>query len=49
MNQQCFQTSAWYHGMTLAERIASLHTVPAKTLNVEVNAELAQRQMQRWR
>jgi type 2 lantibiotic biosynthesis protein LanM len=49
MNQQCFETYAWYHGIPLAERIASLHTVPAKTLNVEVNAELAQRRMQRWR
>jgi type 2 lantibiotic biosynthesis protein LanM len=49
MNQKCFQTSAWYQAVTLTERIASLHATPDKMLNVEVNSELAQRRMQRWR
>jgi type 2 lantibiotic biosynthesis protein LanM len=48
MTQPCFQSSAWFHALTLSERIASLHT--AKYLpNVKTNADLAQRRMQRWR
>ena len=40
MNQQSFQIPAWTTTITLVERIASLHTDRAKTLNVQVNADL---------
>ncbi len=49
MNLQYFQSSAWYHAITLTERIASLHTTSDKTLNVKVNSKLAQQKIQRWR
>lgn len=49
MNQAYFQAADWYHGITLKERIASLPSVRTQVLNVEVNAELAQRRMQRWK
>ncbi len=49
MNQKYFQASAWFHGMTLTERITSLKATSDKKLNVEVNSELAQKRMQRWR
>lgn len=49
MNSPYFQTFAWYHAITLIERIASLRVVQSTQLNVEVNAELAERRMQRWR
>ena len=49
MNKKSFQASAWYHGVTLTERIASLKANPNKKLKVEIDTELAQRRMQRWR
>ncbi|MBD1823042.1 type 2 lantipeptide synthetase LanM [Cyanobacteria bacterium FACHB-DQ100] len=49
MNPPEFQASAWYQALTLTERIASLRAVQGKTPNVEVNADLAERRMQRWR
>lgn len=49
MNPAYFQTAAWYHALTLMERIASLHAVPHHTLNNTVNADLARRRLQRWR
>lgn len=41
MNKQ-FQSSNWYQGTTLNERIASLHKVSDSNFNDEVNRELAQ-------
>ena len=49
MNKQSFQDSAWYHGMKLTERITSLQADLNKTLNAQVDSELAQRRMLRWR
>jgi type 2 lantibiotic biosynthesis protein LanM len=49
MIEQYFQTSAWYHAMTLSERIASLPPTPDKKLNVKINSELAEQRMQSWR
>ncbi|HEY9634724.1 MAG TPA: type 2 lanthipeptide synthetase LanM family protein [Coleofasciculaceae cyanobacterium] len=49
MNLLCFQTSAWYYAITLTERIASLRAVQRTRPNVEVNSELADQRMQRWR
>lgn len=49
MDQKCFQSSSWYHAITLTERIASLHAGQYKTLNVEVDMDLAKRRMQYWR
>jgi type 2 lantibiotic biosynthesis protein LanM len=49
MNSPHFQTLAWYHALTLKERIASLPVVQRTKLNVEVKSELAERRMQRWR
>jgi type 2 lantibiotic biosynthesis protein LanM len=49
MNPPNFQTPAWYHAIMLTERIASLRTVQHERLNIEVNWELAERRMQRWR
>ncbi len=49
ISQSCFQTPAWYHALTLAERIASLRAVEHNRPPVEINAKLAQQRMQRWR
>ena len=49
MNKECFQASAWYQGMKLTERIAALKTSPNKKLNIDIDSELAQRRMKRWR
>jgi type 2 lantibiotic biosynthesis protein LanM len=49
MNQMCFQDLAWYHAMTLNERMVSLRAVQRTRLNVEVNANLAERRLQCWR
>ena len=49
MKHPCFQAPAWYHAITLTERIASLRTVQRKMLNGEMNTDLAERRMQRWR
>lgn len=49
MNQAYFQTADWYRGITLKERAASLPVVRKQVRNVEVNVELAQRRMQRWK
>jgi type 2 lantibiotic biosynthesis protein LanM len=49
VNQTDFQDSGWYQAITLTERIASLSAVRNQIPNVEVNADFAQRRMQRWR
>ncbi len=49
MNQACFQSSAWYKATTLTERIKSLSTIGSNRFKIEINAELSQRKMQRWK
>jgi type 2 lantibiotic biosynthesis protein LanM len=49
MNQPFFQSPAWYQAIALAERMASLREVKHELPNVEINTELAQRRMKRWR
>ena len=48
MKQTYFQTTDWYRGITLTERIASLSAVLNQMSNSEVNADLAQRRIQQW-
>ncbi len=45
MNQEYFQQSDWYRAITLTERIASLN----QKLNIDFNADLAQRLIERWK
>lgn len=54
MNREYFQTSAWYKAIHLKERIASLsalaNPVVANQIQTrQVNAELAQSRLERWR
>lgn len=49
MNKQCFEDSAWYHAMTLTERIASLPAKGDRNTNTKVDFDLAQQRMKRWR
>ncbi|MCC5643626.1 type 2 lantipeptide synthetase LanM family protein [Nostoc sp. CHAB 5824] len=49
MNQQCVRSSAWFHALTLYERMASLCATEYDKSNIETNADLAQRRMQCWR
>jgi hypothetical protein len=50
INQSCFKFSDWYHAISITERIASIRAVQRKrVMNNEVNTELAERRMQRWR
>ncbi len=49
MEQRSFQAPSWYHAITLTERIESLRRVQHTQPNIEVNADLAERRMQRWR
>jgi type 2 lantibiotic biosynthesis protein LanM len=49
MNQNSFQASAWYNAIELTQRIASLKADPNKILNFEVNSELSQQRLNRWR
>jgi type 2 lantibiotic biosynthesis protein LanM len=49
MNQQIFADSAWYHALTLTERINSLCCFHNNFPQVEVNAKQAQKRIQKWR
>jgi type 2 lantibiotic biosynthesis protein LanM len=49
MNQPCFQTPEWYHALALTECIASLRAIECSKPTIEVNSELAERRMHRWR
>jgi type 2 lantibiotic biosynthesis protein LanM len=42
-----FQEPAWYHALTLTERLASLRACEPRP-DVPVNADLAQRRLRRW-
>src|SRR5687768_7261685 len=48
MNDSRFQNPAWYHALTLTERIRSLSASSGKPA-ADGNIELAQRRLQRWR
>jgi type 2 lantibiotic biosynthesis protein LanM len=45
MEQEYFQSSNWYHAVTLTERITSQNTKQSQKL---VNTDLAQRRLNRW-
>jgi len=49
MNQSSFQATTWYYALTLTERLVSLRAIQPTTQNATVNADLAERRMQRWR
>jgi type 2 lantibiotic biosynthesis protein LanM len=49
MNKAGIESSDWYHAITLSERINSLKSVDSQTFNLEINADIAQRRMQRWK
>ena len=49
MNEQYFQSSAWYHGMTLGERIRSFSVTSNNKLSWQIDSELAKKRMESWR
>ncbi len=49
MSQFYFQSATWYKATTLTERIAYLHTIQNDRTNININSELQERQMQRWK
>jgi type 2 lantibiotic biosynthesis protein LanM len=44
-----FESSTWYHAITLKERIALLRALQHTRPSVKVNTDLAERRRQRWR
>jgi type 2 lantibiotic biosynthesis protein LanM len=48
VNREYFQASDWYRAIDLKERIASLSVVANQIQNRQVNADLAQKRMERW-
>jgi len=49
MKPSYFQSAAWYKATTLTERTISLHAMQCASIDIEINTELAQRKMQRWK
>jgi type 2 lantibiotic biosynthesis protein LanM len=49
VNREYFQSSEWYRAIDLKERIISLLAVTNQIQNRQVNADLAQNRMERWR
>jgi len=49
MKPSYFQFTTWYKATTLTERIKSLHAIQCDCTDIEINTELAQRKMQRWK
>jgi type 2 lantibiotic biosynthesis protein LanM len=49
MNHPDFQTADWYQAVALSDRIASWMAIKDRNLNLEMDAEVAQRWIQRWR
>jgi type 2 lantibiotic biosynthesis protein LanM len=49
MNHPYFQTADWDRAVALSERIASLMAIENGKLNLEMDADLAQQSIQRWR
>ncbi len=49
MKTSYFQSATWYNATTLTERITSLRAIQCDCTDIEINTELAQRRMQRWK
>ncbi|MBW4564991.1 MAG: type 2 lantipeptide synthetase LanM family protein [Mojavia pulchra JT2-VF2] len=49
MNKADIGLSDWYRAITLSERITSLKSVNNQTSNLVINADIAQRRIQRWK
>ncbi len=49
MTQTVFDSSAWYRGLTLTERLESLRAVPQSAANLGAHAVRAGQRLQRWR
>ncbi len=49
MNREYFQASDWYRAIDLKERIASLSVAANQIPNRQINADLAQIHIERWR
>ena len=49
INQASNPSSAWYQAITLSERIASKHPIKKQLHDRKIDAEIAERRMQRWK
>lgn len=49
MNHPNVKTAEWYGAIALTERIASLRSTQNKSINIEINSDLAQRRIERWK
>jgi type 2 lantibiotic biosynthesis protein LanM len=49
MEQTCIHASTWYHALTLTDRLASLRSHQDLLPHGAVDADLAERRLQRWR
>lgn len=49
MTQFSFQDPAWFHAVTLTERLLSLRTIDSQSSRFQVNGETANRHLQKWR
>ncbi len=49
MNQLDFESSTWYSAISLTERIAVLHNGINETRNSNIDTELAQRRIEKWK
>jgi type 2 lantibiotic biosynthesis protein LanM len=49
MSQSYFQTSDWYQAVFLSERITSLQSIQNEILNADLDRDLAQRRLDRWK
>ena len=49
MVARCSQSCNWFHGMTLAERIASRRAAAHTPVTIPIDTALAQRRLQQWR
>ncbi len=49
MNHPYFQTADWYRAVALSERIAEAIAIEDRNLNLDLDADLAQQSIQRWR
>jgi hypothetical protein len=49
MNRMSFHCANWYNAITLTERLASLRSLQRRISNCDMNADLAERRLQRWR
>ena len=49
MYEQSFQHSEWYKAVPLSERITSLNTAQEETAKIEINTDLAQQWLKKWK